>query len=261
MMGERTSYEPGTFSWADLATSDPEGAKAFYSGLFGWEIEDMPAGQGQVYSMARLDGKYVAAMSSDGAEEGIPPHWNNYVTVASVNDAAGRARELGATVMLEPFDVLEAGRMAVIQDPTGAAICLWEPRDHIGAQRVNDPGCLTWNDLSTTDPEAAERFYSELFGWAFEQVGPPEVQYWVFANKGRRNGGMRKQGEDEVGQGVPPNWMPYFTVESSERATARVEELGGGVMVPTTEVPAGKFTVVRDPQGAFFALFEGEVDD
>src|SRR5215204_95028 len=138
-MGERTSHAPGTFSWAELATSDAEGAKSFYTSLFGWTYDDRPAGEGMIYSMANRDGRSVAALfGSDG-----PPHWNCYVTVASVDDAAARAGELGGDVLAEPFDVMDVGRMAVIADPIGAALCLWEPGTNIGAALVNAPGALT----------------------------------------------------------------------------------------------------------------------
>jgi predicted enzyme related to lactoylglutathione lyase len=169
-------------------------------------------------------------------------------------------KELGGTVLFDPFDVMEVGRMAVIQDPTGAVLQVWEPRQSIGAERVNDPGCLTWNDLGTRDAEAAERFYSELFGWVFQKV-PGPYDYWTISNDGRSNGGMRIQTDDEVADGTPPNWMPYFAVESADRAGTHAGELGGRVIVPTSEVPTGKFAVIMDPQGAVFAVFEGEVDD
>ena len=146
-MGERTSYEPGTFSWAELATSDAAAAKSFYTALFGWEYEDNPIDDGQVYSMASRDGRHVAALFS--SEQ--PPHWNCYVTVESVDEATARAKENGASVIAEPFDVMDVGRMAVIGDPAGAALCLWEPRAHIGAGLVNTPGAMTWNDLVTLD--------------------------------------------------------------------------------------------------------------
>lgn len=260
-MGERTSYPPGTFSWAELATSDAEGAKAFYSGLFGWDLEDTPAGPGMVYTMARIGGEAVAAVfKQHEREQGIPPHWNSYVTVASADESAARAKELGGAVLFEPFDVMEVGRMAVLQDPTGAIFQVWEPRQSIGAELVNEPGSLTWNDLGTRDPEAAERFYSGLFGWAFEKV-PGPVDYWVIQNNGRSNGGMRLQSDQEVADGTPPNWMPYFAVKSSDEAVTKVGELGGRVLVPPTDVPSGKFTIVQDPQGAVFALSESEFDD
>jgi uncharacterized protein len=258
-MGERTSYEPGTFSWADLATTDPDGAKAFYGELFGWEFEDLPAGEGMTYTMARLGGSRVAALAR--GREGIPAHWNSYVTVASADDAASRAAELGAQVLFAAFDVMGAGRMATIQDPPGAIFQVWEPRDTIGAERVNETGCLTWNDLSTTDPDAAERFYSGLFGWTFQKV-PGPVDYRVIQNGGRSNGGMRRQDQkEEVEAGIPPNWMPYFAVESADEAVTRVGELDGSVVVPPSPVPTGRLVVFTDPQGAAFAVFEGEFDE
>jgi predicted enzyme related to lactoylglutathione lyase len=260
-MGERTSYPPGTFSWAELATSDADGAKAFYGELFGWEVEDVPAGPDMTYTMARVGGKEAAAMYQQGErEQGIPPNWHSYVTVESVDDAAARAKNLGATLVQDPFDVMDVGRMAVIRDPTGAIFFAWEARESIGARVVNVPGSLTWNDLGTTDPEAAERFYSELFGWGFQKV-PGPVDYWTISNDGRSNGGMRVQSDQEVADGTPPNWMPYFAVESAEETGTKVRELGGRVLVPATEVPSGKFSIAQDPQGAVFALVDGEFDD
>src|ERR671914_419259 len=160
-MGERTSYEPGSFSFAELATSDAGGAKTFYAALFGWEYQDTPIGDGQIYTTASRDGTQVGALFA--SEQ--PPHWNCYVTVASADESAARARELGATLLAEPFDVMDLGRTAVIADPTGAAVCVGGPRSHIGAALVNTPGAMTWNDLITPDPDAAGRFYEALFGW------------------------------------------------------------------------------------------------
>jgi predicted enzyme related to lactoylglutathione lyase len=261
-MGERTSHPPGTFSWVELSTSDAGAAKAFYSALFGWELDDRPAGPDMTYTMALLHGSEVAAMYQQGErEQGVPPHWNSYVTVESADAAAARGKELGGNLLMEPFDVMDVGRMAVVQDPQGATIFVWEPRSSIGARRVNDPGCLTWNDLNTTDPGAAEHFYAGLFGWSFERV-QGDFEYWLIRKGERSNGGMRRQDqEQEVAAGVPPNWMPYFTVEAADDAVTRIGELGGSVIVPPRQVPTGRFAVVRDPQNAVFALFEGERDD
>src|SRR5437588_10786528 len=149
-MGERTQYAPGTFSWTDLTTTDQEAAKAFYAGLLGWEIEDLPVGEDLYYSMARVDDKRVAAISPQPQmlrDAGAPPTWNSYVTVESADATADRAGELGANVVSPPFDVMEFGRMAVLQDPQGAFFMLWEPRDTIGAELVNAPGALCWNEL------------------------------------------------------------------------------------------------------------------
>jgi uncharacterized protein len=266
-MGTRTSYAPGTFSWVDLATTDPGDAKRFYGELFGWELEDMPTGEeGGTYTMAKVDGEYVGALSEmqpQQREAGIPPYWFNYVTVASADQAADRAGELGGTVHAGPFDVLDAGRMAVVADPAGAMFGLWEARRHIGAGRVNEPGCFTWNELATSDVDGAISFYSGLFGWELEEIdtgGGP--RYWTIRHEGAaagRNGGIRALGPAE--EGVPPNWVPYFGTESVEASLERASELGGSTLVPPMEVPAGRFAGVRDPQGAAFSLFEGEPDD
>ena len=168
-MAERTSHAPGTISWTDLETTDQDGAKAFYGALFGWEYEDMPVGEGATYSMAKLNGRSAAAMSGQRAEDaarGVPPHWNLYVTVADVDAAASAVAGAGGQVFAEPFDVFDAGRMAVIADPNGAALCLWQPGTNIGAEVVNEPGALTWADTATTDAPAAQAFYSAAAGLA-----------------------------------------------------------------------------------------------
>jgi predicted enzyme related to lactoylglutathione lyase len=250
-MGERTSYAPGTFSWAELVTSDADAAKAFYAAVFGWDYRDSPVGDGMVYSTALLDGRAAAALYSSAEQ---PPHWNCYVTVESVDDTARRAGELGAKVMAGPFDVLDAGRMAVIADPTGAALALWEPRSHIGASVVNQPGALTWNDLVTPDPDGAARFYGALFGWTTMEI-PDSGGYRVIRNGLRSNGGMLTR------DGAPPSWMPYFGHEDIAALVARVAELGGRVLSEPLAVPSGRFAVLADPQGAMFAALTGDYDD
>ena len=193
----------------------------------------------------------------------MPSGWVSYVTVASADESATRVGELGGTVHTGPFDIGDAARVAVVADPTGAAIGLWEPRSSIGAERVNGPGCLTSNELATDDVDAASKFYRELFGWAIEEVdtaGGP--RYWLIHGEGAlegRNGGMRELGRP--GEGMTPNWMPYFTTESAGKALARAEELGGTTLMPATQIPAGIIAAVRDPQGAVFSIFEGDVDD
>ena len=259
-MGKRTQYPPGTMSWADLATSDPRDAKRFYGGVFGWEFDDMPAGDGMTYTMCKLGRDDVAALAEQQSQEremGNPPHWNNYVTVEDVDASAGRATDLGGTVVLEPFDVLSAGRMAVIQDPTGAMLALWTPRDHIGATRVNEPGCLTWNDCMTSDPTRAREFYEGLFGWRYEAMGAGDGDYWICFNGERSNGRLLAT----PNEGMPSFWYPYFAVKSVDDTKAKIEAAGGNPMVGPQEVPQGRFVVAADPQGAVFAIFEGEFDD
>ena len=264
-MGTRTSYESGTFSWVELATTDRDDAKRFYGGLFGWECEDEARLGGDVSTIARLDGEAVAGITEQPASQGrgVSSSWVSYVTVASADESATRAGELGGTVHTGPFDIGDAARVAVVADPTGAAIGLWEARDSIGSERVNGPGCLTSNELATDDIDAASKFYRELFGWAIEEVdtgGGP--RYWLIHGEGAlegRNGGMRELGRP--GEGTTPNWMPYFTTESTGKSLARTEELGGTTLMPATQIPAGIIAAVRDPRGAVFSIFEGDVDD
>ena len=264
-MAERAEYPPGTFSWVECATSDLDGATAFYENLFGWQHVDSPIDETNVYRMFQLGGKAVAAAFAQRDEErshGIPPHWNNYVTVASVDDTAARVNTLGGNLLMDPFDVFDAGRMVAFSDPTGAILSLWEPRSSIGAERVNDPGSLTWNELSTSDVDKAKSFYSELFGWTHEDHGDDANQYTVIQNQGRMNGGIRPLGDEERRRGVPPNWMPYFTTTDIEQSIANIGELGGQVMVgPISPIGPSRIAVAADPQHAVFALFEGETDD
>jgi uncharacterized protein len=256
-VGNRTRYEPGTFCWVDLSTSDADGAKAFYGDLFGWEFEDSEIPGGGVYTMCHVQGDAVAAIVQ---QDERPGHWNNYVTVMSADETAAKARQLGANVFEEPFDVMDAGRMAVFADPGGAVLCVWQPREHIGAQRVNDPGCLTWNELQSRDPEKTAAFYAELFGWEMEPVEESgKLAYVTIENTGSMNGGIMPMTEQHGD--APPHWLAYFTVPSCDEAVARVRELGGEGLVGPLNIGAGRIAVVQDPQGAVFALFEGETDD
>jgi predicted enzyme related to lactoylglutathione lyase len=258
-MGERTSHAPGTFSWTDLTTPDQDGAKSFYSELFGWKADDQPVSEGVTYTMMSIGGKNVAAVSPQGEDQkGMPPFWMSYVTVEDADAAAARAGELGGQVLAGPFDVFDAGRMAVIQDPQGAFFSVWQPKESIGAELVNAPGALTMNQLNTSDPDAAGRFYSDLFGWDVQQIpGTEEQPYWSINNQGRLNGGMMNL---PPGAG-PPHWLVYFVAESLDGSLERIGELGGRVLVEPTPVPNGRFAVAQDPQGRTFALWEGQLDD
>jgi uncharacterized protein len=250
-MGERTEHAPGTFSWADLSTSDTDGAKAFYTGLFGWDTEDTPIPEGGVYTMLSKGGKNVAALS--GAREGQPSAWNSYVTVESADASAAAAKEHGGTLAMEAFDVMDVGRMAVVQDPTGAFFAVWEPRASIGAERVNEPGALTLNQLNTSNAERAQEFYEGVFGWRFESVEGGDRPYWGIYTGDRLNGGMMEQS--------PSAWLVYFGSESVDDDAGKIAELGGTVIVPPMPVPGGRILVAQDPQGAVFALLSGRFDD
>jgi uncharacterized protein len=255
-MGIRESHAPGTFSWVELATSDADAAKRFYSELFGWTYDDAPVGDGMVYSMAAIDGRHVAALYTT---EDQPPHWNSYVTVESADEAARRAADAGGAVIAEPFDVMTAGRMAVVADPTGAAVCVWEPRDNIGAQLVNVPGALTWNDLATTDVATASAFYAAVFGWTMVEIPGAPGDRVVITNGERSNGGMAKLPEEVAG--VPPHWQAFFAVEEAAATGEAIAAAGGRVMVGPLAVPAGHLVIATDPQGAVFGVTSGTFDD
>jgi predicted enzyme related to lactoylglutathione lyase len=258
-MGERTRYEPGTFCWVGLATSEPAGAKAFYTALFGWHAEDLEAGAAGTYTALRLGGEEVAIIylqQPEARAAGAPPHWTSYISVEDADATAARASGLGgAAVFREPFDVLDAGRVAAIRDPTGAIASLWQPRGRIGATIVNDVGALCWNELVTNDVERAKSFFGELLAWEYETS---EGGYVSIRNAGALNGGMREQTERE--RSIPPYWLPHFTVENTHEAAHRAERLGGRTLMPTTEVHRGRFAVVADQQGAAFAVYEGQTD-
>jgi uncharacterized protein len=257
-MGERTQYTPGTFSWSELQTSDPDAAKSFYAALFGWQAEDLTVPGGGYYSMQRLDGKDVAAIAPQPTAQrdaGVPPLWNSYVTVESADAAAERAGELGGTVHAPAFDVMDAGRMAVIQDPQGAFFMVWEPKSSIGAGLVNVPGALCWNELAAADLDAAPQFYEQLFGWKVEPFEGGPMRYLTIKNGQATNGGMREKQPEE-----PPNWLVCFAVEDVDAGIARVGELGGGTIAGPFEMAMGKIAIVRDAQGAVFALYAGQLE-
>jgi uncharacterized protein len=265
-MGKRTAYSPGTFSWVELSTTDPEGAKRFYRELFGWAMEDRDAPGGGTYTMPTLEGEAVAGIAPQPEQQrsaGVPPNWFSYVSVADADEIAAKVANLGGAVHAGPFDVGEVGRLAVIADPAGAMFGLWQPGVAPGAGIVNETGALTWNELATNDPGGASEFYSGLFGWTIEERDTGGgARYWVIGNEGAasgQNGGMRELGPAE--EGIPPNWVPYFAVDSVDDALTKVGELGGGTIVPPMDVPAGRFAGVRDPQGAVFSIFEGDFDD
>jgi predicted enzyme related to lactoylglutathione lyase len=252
-MGEVTEYPNGTFCWVDLGTTDVEGARRFYGELFGWEMEDIPTGPEDTYTLCRVNGKDVAGIYDQPGEERAvaPPHWNSYISVDDVEAVTAKAKGLGPMSITEPFDVMERGRMTVLQDPAGALVSLWEANRNAGASLVNEVGAWTWCDLATRDPVSATRFYTDLFGWRFDQAGEG---YWSISMDPFLIGGMRTMDQDPPE--TPPHWMPYFVLDNAEKAVARVGELGGSVLVPPRDVPAGRFLVFADPVGAFSAIFE-----
>ena len=252
-MPEMTKYDPGTPSWVDLGTSDPADARRFYSGLFGWKIIEGPPKAGG-YSMCELDGKPVAALGPQMNTD-MPPFWTSYISVADADETAAAIQQDGGTLIVEPMDVFDFGRMAVAVDPTGAAFSIWQPRKHIGAGIVNDANSFCWNELTTRDPRRSIEFYGAVFGWTasiLADAGP--ANYTEFHLGSRGIAGMMPMEGDSWPADMPNHWMVYFAVDDCEAAAARVEELGGSVLMPPTDVPPGKFAAVKDPQGAVFSI-------
>ncbi len=251
------TYAPGTFCWADLGTPDARAATRFYTELFGWQAEDRPVGPDSFYTMFSVGRWSVAALYQQDVQpdQTAPPHWLSYVSVEGAGPTAQRARELGGTVLMEAFDVLDVGRMAVIRDPIGAVVALWEPRRHIGAGLVGEPGTPCWNELVTGDPESAVTFYAALLEWQC-QSHPMGTSTYTYCRRGESfAGGMRPI--DPLDGPARPHWLRYFAVEDCEAAAARAASLGGRVLLAPTEVPeVGRFAVIEDPQGAVFAVIE-----
>lgn len=255
VMPQTDSHANGSFSWIELGTSDQNAAKHFYTTLLSWKFEDSPMGPNDFYTMFQLQGRNVGAAYTLRPEEtsmGVPPHWNLYITVASAGDAAKKAAELGGTVLAGPFDVSTYGRMAVIQDPTGAAFCLWESKDHIGAGIEGETGSLCWADLSTPDPAKAAKFYVDLFGWS---LPPGKDEYLHIKNGEAFIGGIPPAAHRNPN--APPHWLIYLQVDDCDASTAKAKELSANVfMGPMTIEKTGRMTVLADPQGAVFALFQ-----
>lgn len=248
-------HAPGSFSWIELATTHQDAARTFYTSLFGWTYEDSPMGPDDVYTMFQLNDRYVGAAYTLREQEkamGIPPHWNLYMTVASADETAAKATELGGKLYAPPFDVMTFGRMAVIADPTGATFCIWEAKDHVGSGVVNEPGALCWADLSTPDQQIAANFYAGLFGWT---TVPGEGGYLHLKNGESFIGGIQAAGT--APPGTPPHWMAYIQVADIGASTAKAKELGASICVgPMVVGTAGSMTVFADPRGAVMALFE-----
>jgi predicted enzyme related to lactoylglutathione lyase len=251
-MPEMTSYENGTPCWVDIGTTDVQAAGAFYAGLFGWDIEYGPAEMNH-YSMANVGGHPVAAL----ADQEVPGMvvWTTYLAVDDVDAAVARAREAGGTVVVEPMDVMTFGRMAVLADPGGAPVSLWQAGDHIGAQLVNEPGAVCWNELTTRDVESSLAFYEAVVGLTPNQVEMGGSDYIELQTAGGRTvAGLMPMVGETWPEDLPNHWMVYFAVEDTDAAAARCLELGGQAPVPPTDIPPGRFAVLNDPQGGHFSV-------
>jgi len=249
------SYTQGTPNYVELMTPDQQAAKAFYGSLFGWEVEQVPLDdQGGYYLTAEKEGDSIAGIAGQMPElAGHPAFWGVYLAVDDVDAAAAKVAAAGGKVEAGPFDVMELGRMAAIQDPTGARVNLWQSQQTIGTTRANEPGTPTWNELVTPDLPTATKFYSDVLGVEWESMSMEGGDYTCLVSGGRQVGGAM----NPLMEGIPPHWNVYFAADDADASVARAVELGGNVVAPAMDVPGvGRLAVVSDPQGAMFNLMQ-----
>lgn len=263
-MPEVTSHAHGAPSWADLSTTDESAALSFYAALFGWADEPQEMGPNSYYHLQKVNGRSACAIYQQSEEErsqNVPSHWNIYITVDDVEEAAAAIRKNGGQVVFGPMDVFEAGRMAMCQDPQGAFFAVWQAKEHIGAEIKGETGAMYWHELLTTDRAGALEFYKAVFGLESFQVPESQLDYVMLRTEGTEVAGVL-QINPEMGE-FPPHWSVYFGVESADATVEQARSLGAAVYVPPTDIvpvegnPAmGRFSSLADPQGASFSIFE-----
>ena len=260
-MSTSSRINPGEFCWVELCVNDIEQAKQFYGPLFGWKSETKDIPGGGSYTMLLIGDQPIAGafqISEEMSSQGVAPQWNSYVLVDDVDATSQKAQALGATLLQGPFDVMDAGRMAVLSDPTGAVFSLWKSSKHTLAQLPkNQPGNFGWHELATKDTDAAKKFYTDLFGWqADTQEFVPGMPYTSFMNKSVPAGGMFSLEQAPV-KGLPSHWGVYFSVENLDNTLSQIKQLGGQVCYDPIELQdIGRFTMVRDPQGVRFSVIQ-----
>lgn len=249
---------PGSFCWIELGTTDQAAAKTFYNALFGWTAVDFPMGPGEFYTMFSLQGRNAAAAYTIRPEQkahGVPPHWMIYVAVESADDTCKRAASAGGKILNGPFDVFTFGRIAVVQDPTGAVFSIWQAASHQGTGTAGVDGTLCWADLNTPDADRAKAFYSEVFGWNFTLDENDSSGYLHIKNGEEYIGGIPPA--DTQSADVPPHWLAYFLVSDCDASTDKAKQLGAkACLEPMTLEKVGRFAVLADPQCAAFSIFQ-----
>jgi predicted enzyme related to lactoylglutathione lyase len=249
-------HAPGSFCWFELGTTDQNAAKSFYQTLFGWTSEDYPMGENGTYTMFRLDGREVAAAYTLDPQryQGVPPFWMLYVSTDNADAIAQRASQLGGNVHMPPFDVAQFGRMTVIGDPTGAVFSVWQPIQSPGVGLTGVDGTVCWADLSTPAPARAKDFYGQLFGWRITASENDPSGYLHIANGETYIGGIPPA--EYRNPQAPPHWMLYFQVSDCAASTGKAKDLGASELMPPQQVQnVGTMSILKDPQGAVFALF------
>jgi uncharacterized protein len=269
-MSERDGYQPGVPCWVDTGQPDPQAAVGFYTELFGWEAEDaMPPDSEGSYFVCRLRGREVAAVGSQPSEGGPPvPVWNTYIWVESADDTGAKVTDAGGSVVMEPFDVLDAGRMAVVSDSSGAVFCVWQANEHTGARLVNEPGAWSMSMLNTRDPEGAKAFYGAVFGWEADtfDLGGSELTLWrlpgFLGGEPQQPvprdvvGVMAPMTSDRFPDDVPPHWSVDFWVGDIDAIADNAARLGGRIIAPPYDIPGAPMrqAFLADPAGAAFSV-------
>ncbi len=258
-MQEYTNHKPGTFCWVDLSTTDTDGAKKFYSAVFGWEIQDIPVGEGMVYTMLNIKGKAVAALAEMQPEQrqmGLPPFWLSYIAVEDAAETIAKVKGAGGSVMAEAFDVMEEGRMGLFADPEGAVTGIWQAKNHIGSSYKNVPNSLCWVEHGSHNPEPTLPFYKKVFDWNPETKDMGGMKYTTFFIGEEMAGGLYVM--DDTMKDIPSHWLPYFLVDNIDTAISKITGLGGQIIMPKMFAEGvGHFSVFRDPQGAVAGLVQG----
>ena len=257
-MGVRESYENGVFNWVDLMTTAPDSAKSFYGTLFGWTFEDRPVPDAPPYSMAFKGDRPVAAlfaMPDEKVAQKIPPHWQTYINVDNLETALEKCQTYGGKVIVPPCEIMEAGRMAVVQDPSGAFVNLWQAKAHIGAGVVNEVNTLCWTELQTWDADKAATFYQSVFDWQTEKDEKPP-HYVTCSVNNHLNCGIFDMAQTELPRNIPARWAVYVNVENLDASMEQVKQLGGKVLMDAIAIEPGRFTTIIDPQGAALSIME-----
>lgn len=249
------AWPQGTPCWIDCQVDDTTAARAFYSALFGWKVQDAPAGAGG-YLMADLDGRPAAAIGPkpEGMAQ-MPSTWTTYLAADRADEIAERVVAAGGKVFMPPFDVFDAGRMFVAADPTGGVFGVWQAKAHHGAGIYNQPGAYCWNELHTTGYDRAHEFYNSVFGWHYTEIGDGEnFTYSTFARPGEtvEIGGMM----DASGMGMPPYWLAWIQVDGTDAILDQATALGATVIMGPDDSPFGRTGIVQAPQGEVFGVID-----
>jgi uncharacterized protein len=256
MVTRDTPWEPGTPCWVELMTNDLAAARLFYEEVFGWHLTDTGPESGG-YLLVDINGRQLGGIGPIMGEANHPPVWNTYIASADVDATAAAITQAGGNVVMEPMDVMDAGRMLVAQDPTGGAFCVWQAGRNTGMQIANEPSAPAWNELFTRDYAKAKEFYAAVFGWTYDDVGNDDFQYSVCQVDGRGVGGIGGM-PDGMPDEVPAHWRVYFEVDDPDETVDLVVKQGGVLRNAPQDTPYGRMADVTDAQGAPFSIIRSQ---